>query len=138
MKLTKQDKELIEVARKVAYKNPFKEIMVGCALLAKNGKIYKGVNLKSSHSICAEQVALGAAFTNGVTDLETLVAVCVDTEGHHQVVSPCGVCRYMFDKYKLYKLNVIVRDVKTGEILKVKARDLLPYANERPMIKITK
>ena len=134
-KLTKKDKELIELAVKVARKNPNKTIRVGCVLVAKNGKIFKGTNLMSSHSICAEQVALGSAFAQGVNEFDTIVSVVIDDEGNYQVVSPCCICRYNMGKYGLQKLNVIVRDIKNGEVLKVKLKDLIPYPNESPITK---
>ena len=111
MTLSKKDYELIEVARKVAEENcdiyTDLSMHVGCAVRAKSGKIYKGINLKTSHSVCAEQVAIGQAYACKERELDTIVAVKMDKEGKTRVVSPCGLCRYIFDKFGL-KLNVIV------------------------------
>lgn len=131
MKLTKHDKELIEKAWKLTKKNadiyPDENLIVGCVIKGKSGKIYKGVNMKTSHSVCAEQVALGQALANGEREFDTIVATKLDDEtGEARVVSPCGVCRYIFDKFNI-KCNVIVSDEKSGEILKVKPKELLPY-----------
>jgi len=129
MKLTKQDQELIELAGKVAKKNvdlyPNDDFAVGCVVKAKSGKIYKGINIKTSHSICAEQVAIGQAFTCGERELDTIVAVRYENN-EYKVLSPCGLCRYIFNQFKL-NMNVILTDVKTNKILKVKAKELLPY-----------
>ena len=129
MKTTKQDEELIALAGKVAKKNvdlySEENYCVGSVVKAKSGKIYKGVNLKTSHSVCAEQVAIGQAFACGERDLETIVAVKYEN-GQIDVLSPCGLCRYIFNKFNL-KFNVIVPDIKAKKIIKVKVKDLLPY-----------
>jgi len=129
MKLTKQDEELILLAGKIAKKNidlyPKENFAVGCVVKAKSGKIYKGVNLKTAHSVCAEQVAIGQAFACGERELETIVAVRFEND-ETRVISPCGLCRYIFNQFNL-NFNVIVEDVANRKVLKVKAKDLLPY-----------
>ena len=46
-------------------------------------------------------------------------------DGSCGVVSPCGLCRYIFSKLQL-NMNVIVPNGKS--LIKVKTKDLLPYA----------
>jgi len=134
MRLTKQDKELIEIATQVAKSNSdiydIPSMHVGCALRAKSGKIYKGINLKTSHSVCAEQVAVGQAFACGEREFDTMVAVKLDSKGEGKVVSPCGLCRYIFEKMGM-KFNIILEDVNKGKVLKVKSSELLPYPYKR-------
>ena len=134
MKLNKKDCELIEFATQVLKQNEDlyedKNILVGCAVRAKSGKIYAGVNIKTSHSICAEQVALGQALACGERQIDTIVAVKFDEAGQHRIVSPCGLCRYTFDKLNM-DINVIVYDEKNKTIQKVKASKLLPYPYKR-------
>ncbi|MBQ8909311.1 MAG: cytidine deaminase [Clostridia bacterium] len=134
MKLTKQDCALIEIATKVAKDNcdiyADLSMHVGCAVRAKSGKVYVGINLKTSHSVCAEQVAIGQAYACGERELDTIVAVKMNKDGGTRVVSPCGLCRYIFDKFGI-SLNVIVEDVASGKILKVPAAKLLPYPYKR-------
>ena len=134
MKLTKKDKELIEVATDVVKSNSdlYENLgmHVAAAVRAKSGKIYKGININTSHSICAEQVAMGQAFANGERDLEAMVAVKMNDDGSVRVVSPCGLCRYTFDKFN-DSFDVILEDVETGEILKVDSLELLPYPYKR-------
>ena len=132
MKLNNNDKELINLASDIARKNlqaqPNKSSVIASVVKAKNGKIYKGVNIYTSHSICAEQVAVGQALTCGESELDTIVTVRLESQTNEcNVISPCGVCRYTFDKLNLNDLNVIVSDVKKGTVLKVKAEELLPY-----------
>ena len=134
MKLSKEDLHLIDVATEVVRTNSDiyvnKGMHVGCALRAKSGKVYKGVNIKTSHSVCAEQVALGQALACGEREFDSIVAVKMNSDGSVRVVSPCGLCRYIFDKMG-YEINVIVEDIKTKNILKVSAEKLLPYPYER-------
>ena len=134
MRLNNSDKELISLATEVVKANSdiysSLTMHVGCVIKAKSGKIYKGVNIKSSHSICAEQVALGQALASGEREFDTIVAVKLENDGTTRVVSPCGVCRYMFDKLEL-DMFVIVEDTKNGKALKVKANELLPYPYKR-------
>ena len=128
MKLTKKDEELIEIATKLVKENcdiyPSPNMHVACALRAKSDKIYVGMNLKSSHSVCSEQVAIGQAYACGERDFKTIVAVQLDNETNSHVVSPCGLCRYLFDKLNL-DMYVIVPQGK--KLIKVKVRELLPY-----------
>jgi len=134
MNLDKKDLELIELAKNIVKENkdlyPNSNEIVGAIVLSKSGKIYRGINIKTSHSICAEQVAIGQAFACGERELDTIVATKMNIDGSMRVVSPCGLCRYTLDKLNL-DVNVIVEDVENDVILKVKAQDLLPYPYKR-------
>lgn len=129
MKLTKADKELIELATSIVSKNSDlyerKNWHVACALRTKSNKIFTGINIKTSHSICAEQVAIGSAFATGEREIDTIVAVRLSSEEQPYVVSPCGLCRYTFDQLELHDMKVIVCDKK--KLIKVKAKELLPF-----------
>jgi cytidine deaminase len=136
MKLNKKDLELIEIAKDVVRQNSDlydnKGMHVGCVILAKSGKVYKGINIKTSHSICAEQVALGQALACGEREFQTVVSVKYNPDGEtFRVVSPCGLCRYMFDKMGLGKVDIVVEDIENDTVLKVKAEKLLPYPYKR-------
>ena len=128
MKLTKKDEELIEIATSVAVNNcniyDKPNHHVACALRAKSDKVYVGMNLKSSHSVCAEQVAIGQAFAHGEREFKTIVAVQLDNDNNPHIVSPCGLCRYVFDKLNL-DMFIIVPNGK--KLTKVKIKELLPF-----------
>ena len=134
MELNKTDKSLIAMATEIVNNNkdlyPNSSEIVGAIVLAKSGKVYKGINIKTSHSICAEQVAIGQAFACGERELDTIVAVKMNADGSMRVVSPCGLCRYTLDKLNL-DMNVIVEDVEKDIVLKVKVQELLPYPYKR-------
>ena len=90
---TDRDEELIAEARKAIQRNYDEENFnhtVGAAIRCKSGRIYTGVNVYSLHGACAEQVAIGAAVTNGERAFETIVAVR-GKEGE-EIIPPCGNC----------------------------------------------
>ena len=68
----------------------------------------------------------GSAVSAGERAFDTIVAVHDKQEGY--VVSPCGNCRQMLFEY-CPDIMVLVRD-EVGELIKVRARDLLPFAWE--------
>ena len=125
--LTQTDHELIKIALKVLVEN-YDAISyyhtVGSAVLCKNGNIYKGINCDGIHGSCAEFIAIGAAKSSGERDFDTIVAV--HQNALNNVVSPCGNCRQMLFEY-CPDIKVIVND-ENGQLIKVAARDLLPYA----------
>ncbi len=127
--LTKKDKKLIDIAVEVIKEN-FDENkyyhVVGCALLCKNGNTYKGVNCDGIHGSCAEFVTIGTAISAGEREFDTIVAVHPNQPDY--VVSPCGNCRQMLFEY-CPDIKVIVNDGE-GNLIKVTARDLLPFAYE--------
>ena len=97
---------------------------VGCAILCKNGNIYRGVNCDGNHGSCAEYITMGMAVSAGEKAFATIVAV---HEKHlNCVIPPCGNCRQMLFEY-CPDIKVIVND-ESGNLIKVRARDLLPFA----------
>ena len=125
--LNDTDKKLIEIALDVLKKNFDDGIYnhtVGCAILCKNGNIYKGVNCDGIHGSCAEYVTMGIAISAGEREFDTIVAV--HEKATNSVLSPCGNCRQMLYEY-CPDVKVIVND-ENGNLIKVKARDLLPFA----------
>lgn len=125
--LNDTDKKLIEIALQVLEKNFDDGIYnhtVGCAILCKNGNIYKGVNCDGIHGSCAEYVTMGIAISAGEREFDTIVAV--HEKAPNGVFSPCGNCRQMLYEY-CPDIKVIVND-ESGNLIKVNARDLLPFA----------
>ena len=125
--LNDTDRMLIKIGLEVLEKNFDDGVYnhtVGCALLCKNGNIYKGVNCDGIHGSCAEYVTVGMAISAGEREFDTIVAV--HDKAINSVVSPCGNCRQMLYDY-CPDVKVILND-DNGELIKVKARDLLPFA----------
>jgi cytidine deaminase len=124
--LTKADRELVQAARSAlrADMNPRRH-GVGCAIRAKSGRIYVGVNVEAcGYGPCAEPVALGAAIAAGERHFESAVAVVPRGKGA-DVLSPCGNCRQLFLDYAP-NAWVIVKD--GSRVFKARAKDLLPAA----------
>lgn len=127
--LTEADKQLISLALEVLAQNFDDGVYnhtVGCALLCKNGHIYRGVNCDGIHGSCAEYITMGMAISAGEREFETIVAV--HDKADKFVISPCGNCRQMLHEY-CPDIRVIIKD-ETGNLVKVTARDLLPFAWE--------
>jgi len=127
--ITEKDRELIKIALQVLAENFDDGVYnhtVGCALLCKNGHIEKGVNCDGIHGSCAEYITVGMAISKGERDFDTIVAV--HEKAHNCVLPPCGNCRQMLYEY-CPAIKVIVND-ENGNLIKVKAKDLLPFAWE--------
>lgn len=86
-----------------------------------DGRVFTGVNVYHfTGGPCAEVVVIGAAATQGVTELETIVAVGDRGRG---VLPPCGRCRQvLFDYFP--DLRVVVGPMDALRVVPV--RDLLP------------
>ncbi|NHC39968.1 cytidine deaminase [Bacillus sp. MM2020_1] len=112
-------------AREFAYV-PYSNFKVGAALLSKDGQVFHGCNIENAaYSVtnCAERTALFKAYSEGVTQFDSLVVVA-DTEGP---VSPCGACRQVISELCDPEMEVVLTNLK-GDILKLKVKDLLPGA----------
>ncbi len=125
--LTQDDRMLIEKGLGVLKQNFDDGVYnhtVGCAIRCRNGNIYTGVNCDGIHGSCAEYITIGMAISAGERDFDTIVAV--HDKHLNCVIPPCGNCRQMLYEY-CPDVKVIVND-ETGNLIKVKARDLLPFA----------
>lgn len=98
-------KELIEAAiqaRSMSYA-PYSHYRVGAALLAKDGRIFRGCNIENAAytpTNCAERTAFFKAVSEGVTDF-TAIAIVGSPEGDEitQLSYPCGVCRQVMMEF---------------------------------------
>ncbi|MBP7319598.1 MAG: cytidine deaminase [Lachnospiraceae bacterium] len=113
-------------AKEFAYV-PYSKFRVGAALLAKNGRIFKGCNIENASftpTNCAERTAFFKAISEGVTEFEAIV-VCGDQD---QYLAPCGVCRQVMAEFcDLKEFQVIL--AKSPEDYKVLSlEELFPYS----------
>lgn len=124
MKLTKEDKGLIEnakalVGEKKVTGGVIKE--VGSALITKTGKIFTGTSLDLWCGIgfCAEHSAISNMISHtNETQIKTIVAF------GNKIMPPCGRCREMMeliDKRNWDNTGIIISRNK-----KVKLKELLP------------
>ncbi|NJP32567.1 cytidine deaminase [Micromonospora thermarum] len=92
---------------------------VAAAARTADGRVFSGVNVRhATGDLCAEVVTVGAAATQGVTELETIVVV---GDRGREVLPPCERCRQVLHDYHP-ALRVIVgtvdalRAVPVGEL----------------------
>lgn len=135
LEITQSDIALIQHAKdiiKQRYRPDYHH--VGAAVRSKSGQIITGVHIEANVgrvTVCGEAVAIGRAITEGVFDLDTIVAVRRDDNNPDvfYVVSPCGLCREMINDYMPDGFCIFV---EMGILKKIPAAELLPgkYSRE--------
>jgi cytidine deaminase len=117
-------KELIQEAKSIiALRYQKGKHTVGAALRTKSGKIYTGISINGQKlDLCAEWSALGRAFVDGETDIETIVSVHKKSDGLFEIYPPCSLCRELFITH-CPNVQVVLSENKS-----VKAMELLPSA----------
>ena len=126
-------RELIKLAieaRESAYV-PYSNYMVGAALLAKSGKIYKGCNIEScslTPTTCAERVALLKAVSEGEREFH-MIAVIGGPRGPVDPklpeAAPCGVCRQFL--YEFGSDTIVICAKSEDEYFALPIKELLPH-----------
>ena len=96
------DRELFERAVAAAERAyaPYSEFMVGAAVLARDGRVFEGVNVENAAyplGVCAEKSAIVSAVTAGCRpgDLEAIGITA----------SPCGGCRQWLHEFRLERVT---------------------------------
>ncbi len=93
MELTKKDSELIEEAKRT-----FDQLFlpgvheVAAALQTTSGEVFCGIHIQADvgfADVCGEVAAICHMVAHGHRDLNTIVAVHGDDQGHYQILSPC-------------------------------------------------
>jgi cytidine deaminase len=85
-------------ARRNAYA-PYSEFPVGAALLAKDGRVFTGVNVENvSYGLgsCAERVAIFRAVAEGAREFDAIAVVGPEDD---VACSPCGACRQVMHEF---------------------------------------
>lgn len=125
--ITKDDQELIDVATAVIQKNYlYGKHHVGAGVRAKSGKIYAGVHLESQNvDVCAEEVAMGMAVSNGERELNSIVAIQMRDVSKPTIIPPCQTCRELINFYGPETWVIIEVD---GHPKKCRAKELLILA----------
>lgn len=94
MSVILQKSKLIKAAKEVLKNSfsPHSGFKVGSAILACNGKIYKGTNVEFDAltlTVCAERAALFNAVSGGEKDFKAIAIATSSAE----FIYPCGLCR---------------------------------------------
>ena len=118
------DDELVAMAREaMAFSySPYSHFRVGAALLAKDGRVFKGCNIENASygaTNCAERTALFKAVSEGAREF-TAIAITAEKSA----AWPCGICRQALYEFAP-DLRVIIAygDSREEAILS----DLLPH-----------
>ena len=120
--------DLIDLAvetSKYAYV-PYSHFPIGAVLVAKDSRIFTGVNVENASfglTNCGERTAIFKAVSEGVQDFEELI-VYGQTE---KPVSPCGACRQVMAEFfdKDLKVTLVAKDKST---VVMTVGELLPYS----------
>ena len=121
------DQKLADLAKEIAKKAhaPYSNFRVGAALIADSGNIYTGCNIENASypaTICAEDVAVFKAISEGDTKIDTLAVACIDAESD-TAIFPCGISRQRMSEFNTE--NVIV--VSNDGYNKYKFSEILPF-----------
>jgi cytidine deaminase len=103
---------------------PYSGFKVGAVVECGDGRVFSGCNIENSSygsTLCAEQVALAKAISEGARDFLRL-AVIADT---HAPIPPCGACRQVIFELCGGEIEVVMANLR-GQIEVRKAGDLLP------------
>jgi cytidine deaminase len=97
---------------------PYSRYLVGAAVLARDGRVFEGVNVENAAyplGICAERAALARAVVEGCRpgDLEAIGITA----------SPCGGCRQWLYEFRLERVTFRNRE---GEVVTYTPGELLP------------
>lgn len=108
---------------------PYSHFRVGAALLADDGRIITGCNIENASygaTLCAERVALAAAFAAGIRHFTALVIAA----GDKQPAQPCGICRQVLTEFAEPSFPIRCVTLAPGRARPVRhtLRQLLPNA----------
>jgi cytidine deaminase len=112
--------ELYEHAVAVAERAyaPYSGYLVGAAVLARDGRVFEGVNVENAAyplGICAEKAAISRAVAEGCRP--------GDIEAIGITASPCGGCRQWLYEFRLDRVTFRNRD---GQVVTYTPAELLP------------
>jgi cytidine deaminase len=117
------DNELLALADAAAARAyaPYSNFHVGCAVLARDGRVIEGVNVENAAyplGICAERTALSRAVAEGYRPGDFVTAAIT--------ASPCGGCRQWLQEMRVER--VVFRN--RGEVVTMTPDELLPESFE--------
>ena len=108
------DQKLADLAKEIAKKAhaPYSNFRVGAALITDSGNIYTGCNIENASypaTICAEDVAVFKAISEGETKINTLAVACIDAESD-TAIFPCGISRQRMSEFNTENVIVVNND----------------------------
>lgn len=127
------DRELIMEALKAREMSycPYSEFAVGAALLAKNGKVYRGCNIENAGytpTNCAERTAFFKAVSEGDMEFERIAIVGGSiNKPVDDYAYPCGVCRQVMREFCDPDSFEVIVAVSEDKYQKNLLKEILPY-----------
>lgn len=121
---------LVAAARDAA-KNahcPYSGYHVGAALLAADGRVFRGCNVENASyglTLCAERNAITTAVAEGCRDFRALAIAGGTAEAP---AFPCGACRQVMVEFCGPDFPVIVAALEGGEPKTIPLGELLPHS----------
>src|SRR6056300_217844 len=121
------DQELAQLARDTAKKAyaPYSNFRVGAALITDSGNVYTGCNIENASypaSVCAEDVAVVKAISEGEKKIDTIAVACIDAESD-TAIFPCGISRQRLSEFDTERVLVVDKAVyKTYNF-----EEIMPY-----------
>ncbi len=117
------DTELLARADAIAARAyaPYSEFLVGCAVLARDGRVIEGVNVENAAyplGVCAERTAFARAVVGGYRPGDFVAAAIT--------ASPCGGCRQWLLEMGVER--VVFRN--GGRVVTMTSAELLPESFE--------
>lgn len=117
--------KLIKAAKEVLKNSysPHTGFKVGSAILANNGKIYKGTNVEFDAltlTVCAERAALFNGIAGGAKEFKA-IAIATSSD---EFIYPCGLCRQALVEFNP-KMEVILI-TKTNRTKSFILKDIIP------------
>ena len=119
------DEKLVALAKEAmehAYV-PYSKFRVGAALLAKDGKVFKGCNIENASygaTNCAERTAIFKAVSEGYREFDAIAIVA--SSGDY--ASPCGICRQVL--FEFLPDGKVILDSDEKGMVPYLVRELLP------------
>lgn len=108
------DNKLVDLAKEIAKKAyaPYSKFRVGAALISESGNIYTGCNIENAAypaTICAEDVAVFKAISEGETKIDSIAVACIDAESD-SAIFPCGLSRQRLSEFNTDYVIVVQKD----------------------------
>lgn len=117
--------KLANLAKDIAKKAyaPYSNFRVGAALVTDSGNIYTGCNIENAAypaTVCAEDVAVFKAISEGETKINKIAVACIDAKSD-TAIFPCGLSRQRLSEFNTEQVIVVdnngYKEYKFSEIL---------------------
>jgi cytidine deaminase len=117
--------KLANLAKDIAKKAyaPYSNFRVGAALITDSGNIYTGCNIENAAypaTVCAEDVAVFKAISEGETKIDKIAVACIDAKSD-TAIFPCGLSRQRLSEFNTEQVIVVdnngYKEYKFSEIL---------------------